>query len=123
MFSSDSLELPKVTMGDLIRLDQARSKLRIDPTGRIRVVFEADLDGGLTPHFECLSCSDLLEWWPFRNWFACPSCHYELTPEEARIVLEQAEFMLGKLERLASKGVKGWGLLRFLRKALRLSGL
>ena len=91
--------------------------------GKIRVTFEVDSEGSrVEAVFECLSCSDLLAWHPGRHWWFCPSCGYELTAPEAKRVIDFARERLRDLSRTVGRGGGEWGLVRWLRRLLRLKG-
>jgi len=105
-------------MTALTYLDANRLGLKLDPTGKVRVIFEPNYDGRCEPYFECITCQDLMEWDPFRSWWYCPSCHYELTPSEADEVLRGARKMLAKLAKSNREKRNSWRFVTWLKQLL-----
>jgi predicted RNA-binding Zn-ribbon protein involved in translation (DUF1610 family) len=82
----------------LERFEEARTQMKIDPSGKIRVGFELDSYGSsLEAVFECLSCNEFLAWRREKTWWFCPVCGYELTIPEARKVVQFAQSKLTDL--------------------------
>lgn len=109
-------------MSGVKALATIRDRLVIDPTGKIRVVFESDeVRGQLEARFECVTCADLLQWTGLRQ-LECPSCGYEVRPAEADLVLKASDRMIEQLTidtaRMGGKSVK-WAWVMWLRRLLR----
>ena len=104
----------------LVRFEEARSQMQIDPAGKVRVCFEMDrTDEALEAVFECVSCGELLAWKRESSWWFCPSCGYELTIQEARKVVGFAQAKLGELaEAITGRGTE-WRWVTWLRKLLQ----
>lgn len=97
-----------------------RAKLRIDPTGKVRLAFELDPLGiTLIPIFECLTCCVALEWEPLQKWWDCPVCGYELTPEEGGLVLKKARMLMALTESDLKEKSGKWDFGTWLRRRLR----
>lgn len=110
----------------LVYLDQHRAKLRLDPRGVIRIVFEplANQIERTVAQFECVPCQDLLDWNPLRNWWYCPSCKYEMTPAEADLLTNDAKQLLLDLSaKSGGKQTTQWALIKWFRKLLGLKAL
>jgi transcription initiation factor IIE alpha subunit len=67
-------------------MDVLRKHLHLRHGGQLRVTFE---DPYLLPMFECVSCAEKMTWEPTRGWWNCPDCGYELTPDEARDIVQK----------------------------------
>lgn len=98
-------------------MDSVRGSVLIDPTDNVRVNFDVELgeDGTSVPFFECKACEELLQWAPAEHYWACTACGYELTPAEARLLLDALHHKLGYLEKYVDRKAgtpaatkKGW---------------
>jgi hypothetical protein len=98
-------------------LESVRGAIVIDPTSSVRVNFDVDTgEGGVSvPFFECKACEELLNWAPAEQHWVCTGCGYELTPPEARVLLDVTRQKLGYLEQYVDRKAgapvqpkKGW---------------
>jgi hypothetical protein len=103
-------------------LRSMRANMRIDPSGKIRVAFlSPPFADSYDAVFECLSCDDLLVWESKVGWWTCPSCAYELTPDEADDVITQSQMRLKCLSlKVRPKGTR-WGWVIWLLRLLRIT--
>lgn len=106
-------------MGDPLR--PMRQDIVIPPTGQVRVVFDVRGEEGLRfPLFECEPCREVLRWAPDARLWLCPGCEYELTFDEARIVVADAERLLGVMRKyIVSKETRGLALVAAKRVGFR----
>lgn len=76
---------------------------------QVRVLFE---DPFAALQFECFNCLKKMTWNAPRGWWNCPECEYELSPDEARDVVQRLTAALKLLkEDVGSKRQrKGFGL-------------
>lgn len=90
-------------------MDELRRKLRLEHEGRIRVAFVYPYQ---LPMFECVSCSETMLWTASKNWWSCPDCGYEVTPEEVLAISNQLASAVGRFKsdvsRKAGKGFWTW---------------
>lgn len=69
--------------------------------------------GDLLSWYQCLTCSDRMEWQDGPRFFECPECGYQLTADEATALCDDVIVSIQKLASLTRKkrGVL-WRLLR-----------
>jgi len=98
-----------------------RDRISLDPTGSIRVVFEInEIDGSMEPMFECVACADIMQWRLSPLWWQCPSCSYELTASEAKLIVSKSQKQLRDLSgEIDRRGGLSWGLLEWVRRLFR----
>jgi len=98
-------------------MEAVRGEIVIDPTVSVTVNFEvvSGEDGPAVPFFECKGCDVLLRWNSAKAYWVCPECAYELTPPEARMLLEDRRRKLSYLEQYVdrkagrpARAKKGW---------------
>lgn len=82
--------------------ENIRGRLRLlDPT-RVRVsFFSMESDVGCAG-FECYPCEEGMVWDERKGWWVCKSCGYELTPNEAKLLLKRTR----KLMRILGRDVR-----------------
>lgn len=82
---------------------------------QLRVLFEDPFE---TPQFECFACLKKMTWDSSRGWWNCPECGYELSPDEARNVVQKltAALKLLKDDVSSKRARKGFGLSWLLEK-------
>lgn len=103
----------------MIRL---RQNLNLAPLPHVRVGFEvADFDPSMPAGFECVACDELLIWKGEANWWLCPSCSYELTPDEAWTLVGSTQERIDRLEQTVRRRRGRWLWAWWLRKLLGLS--
>lgn len=102
-------------------MSDLRRQLRLVHDGQLRVVFEGATStregavGGL--RVECIPCDDVLAWDPQAGWWLCPSCGYELLPEELLVLLKQLQDGAEKLSSDAKHAIgsgRKWSLGKLL---------
>jgi hypothetical protein len=101
-------------------MDSVRRRLQLRHGGQLRIVFE---DPFSVPDFECVACSEKMTWEPIKYWWNCPDCGYELTPDEARGILQKLQLSLKLLKsdvRLTRKGFFTWLSQRLFGRRKRL---
>lgn len=89
-------------------MDNMRQRLHLRHGGQLRVVFE---DPYVLPAFECVACAEKMTWDPLKDWWNCPDCGYELTPDEAQDIVRKLQTALKLLKsdvRLKRKGFWTW---------------
>jgi len=90
------------------QMDELRQHLRLVHTGQLRVVFESQPGlGFLVPSFECTACERNLDWNFERGWWNCPECGYELTTQEAVLLVGRLKAGLNLLKRDVSRRNSG----------------
>ncbi len=96
--------------------DRIRFHLQLEAQDYVRVIFDHDVDLGLSScAFECLTCGDLLVWVPLSRWWACPSCAFELPALEADRVLSKASGLLRTLQQDVDRKAGRWVLVTWWR--------